>query len=682
MAIRGCWAGRQRSVLSSASSASGLSSSSSVQREGGGVLCFPSRGSAKRQARSAVTNPPRCCNTGAEERVVLRASSSKVKAGGHYRLEREQQLQAVSHKRRQHTNNMTASSNQNQSSTSNSVLTAHSMDLSKYGIRCKNVMRNPCAGRLYEDALRYDGASVTSTGALATLSFAKTGRSPKDKRIVDHPESHDDIWWGNVNIPLGDESFQVNKRRACDYLSVCERVYVIDGYGGWDPAYRVKVRVISSRPYHALFMQNMMIRPNHQELMEDFSTVDYVIYNAGEFFADPSTPGMTSETSVALNLEAGELVILGTQYAGEMKKGLFTIMNYLMPKYGVLSMHASANEDPNTKDIAVFFGLSGTGKTTLSADPRRMLIGDDEICWTDTGVFNIEGGCYAKCIDLSAEKEPEIFGAVKFGTVVENTVQDPDTGMTDYHDTSITENTRASYPIEFIPNAKIPCIGGHPKNVVFLACDAFGVLPPISKLTAEQAMYHFISGYSAKVAGTEVGVTEPTATFSACFGAPFMVWHPAVYAELLAKKMKFHGAKAWLVNTGWSGGSYGVGSRMKLGYTRAIVNAIHAGLLDDVETVIDPVFGVEVPTSCPGVPSEVLIPRNAWKDKSEYQLTATKLARLFIENFQQFAEGASSAVRAAGPKAVLESTSPKDITIPKKYYGSPVQKPIHVRAAA
>ncbi len=343
------------------------------------------------------------------------------------------------------------------------------------------------------------------------------------------------------------------------------------------------------------------------------------------------------------------MVILGTQYAGEMKKGVFTIMNYLMPKNHILSMHCSANEGPSG-DVSIFFGLSGTGKTTLSADPARKLIGDDEHCWSDEGVFNIEGGCYAKCIDLTEEAEPEIFRAIRFGSVLENVVLDENTKEVDFTDTSITQNTRTSYPIEFIPNASIPCVGGHPKNIILLTCDAFGVLPPVSELSPAQAMYHFISGYTAKVAGTEMGVVDPEATFSACFGAAFMVWHPTRYAELLAEKMRQNGARAWLVNTGWTGGPHGVGSRIRLRYTRAIIDAIHSGALQGSERTIDPVFGVSVPTACPEVPSEVLKPRDTWGDKAAYDATAARLAGLFRENFKVYESQASEAILEASPR--------------------------------
>lgn len=523
-----------------------------------------------------------------------------------------------------------------------------SIDLTPYGLTVSTVHRNLSPAVLCEIGVATDGEQLTRSGAVFAGSGAKTGRSPKDKRVVDEPGSSGDVWWGDVNVPLSEDSFGKNRKIAVDYLNTYDQLFVFDGYAGWDPATRIKVRIICSRSYHALFMNNMLIRPTEEELAE-FGEPDYVIFNAGSTDADPSVEGVETKTSVALNFASGEFVILGTQYAGEMKKGVFTVMNYLMPKQNILSMHCSANEDDNG-DLSLFFGLSGTGKTTLSADPHRHLIGDDEHCWSDTGVFNIEGGCYAKCIDLSEDKEPEIYHAIKFGTVLENVVVDPVSRVVDYHDSTITQNTRASYPIEYIPNAKIPCVGGHPKNIIFLTCDAFGVLPPVSKLTPEQAMYHFISGYTAKVAGTEVGVTEPEATFSACFGAPFLVWHPSKYAELLAQKMRKHGSAAWLINTGWSGGPYGVGHRMNLKHTRAIIDDIHNGSLNSAATETDPVFGLEIPVACPDVPAEIMVPRKTWDDKEAYDETAQKLASLFVENFKKFEEGASQAILAAGPK--------------------------------
>jgi phosphoenolpyruvate carboxykinase (ATP) len=522
--------------------------------------------------------------------------------------------------------------------------------LEKQGISVSEIYRNPSPAFLYEAALRFEkGSTISSTGALIAYSGKKTGRSPGDKRIVDEPEVRDDVWWGNVNIKLDTQSFIINRERAIDYLNTRERLYVIDAYAGWDPRMQLKIRVICARAYHALFMHNMLIRPTKEQLAS-FGEPDYVIYNAGGFPANRYTTGMTSNTAVNLSFARREFVILGTEYAGEMKKGVFTIMNYLMPKQGHLSMHCSATEARDGGDTSILFGLSGTGKTTLSADPKRLLIGDDEHVWTDDGIFNIEGGCYAKVIKLSKEQEPDIWNALQFGAVLENVKYEPESHVVDYDDTSITENTRGSYILDSIPNAKLPALGGHPKNVIFLTADAFGVLPPVSKLTPAQAMYHYISGYTAKVAGTEVGVTDPEPTFSPCFGGPFLVWHPTKYAEMLAEKLRKHGAQTWLVNTGWSGGPYGVGSRIKLKYTRAIIDAIHSGALADVPTVEDPVFGLQVPTSCPEVPSEILLPRNTWSDKAAYDEKAKKVASLFRENFKKYEAQASAEVRAAGPK--------------------------------
>lgn len=521
-------------------------------------------------------------------------------------------------------------------------------NLENYGITPKIVIRNASPAKLYANAVSFDrGAAISDQGALILQSGSKTGRSPKDKRIIEHPDSKDDIWWGDINIKMDEHTFDINLQRAVDYFNTRTRIYVVDGYAGWDKTHQIKVRVICTRPYHALFMHNMMIRPTQEELA-NFGEPDYVIYNAGEFPANPHTTYMNSRTSVDLSFERKEFVILGTEYAGEMKKGIFTIMNYVMPKIGVMSMHCSANEG-KSGDVSLFFGLSGTGKTTLSADAGRALIGDDEHCWTENGVFNIEGGCYAKAVNLSQEKEPEIYGAIKFGTVLENVVFDPITHVVDYDDTSLTENTRASYPIAFIPNAKIPCVGGHPKNIIFLTCDAFGVLPPVSKLSSAQAMYHFISGYTAKVAGTEMGVTEPTATFSACFGAAFMVWHPSKYAELLAQKIKENNTNVWLVNTGWVGGGYGVGSRIKLKYTRAIIDAIHSGELENTPKITEPTFGIQIPTECPNVPADVLIPENLWEDKATYKKQLAHLAGLFTTNFKKFEAGCSNEIIASGP---------------------------------
>lgn len=523
-----------------------------------------------------------------------------------------------------------------------------SFNLKKYEIHTKKIHRNRSVPELYEIALGQEaGTAMSDVGALMVYSGKKTGRSPKDKRVVREPGSENNIDWGPINIELDKHTFMINRERAIDYLNSRDQVFVVDAFAGWDPNYRMKVRVIVTRAYHALFMQNMLIMPTAEELA-DFGEPDFVIFNGGTFPANRYTSQMTSTTSIDVDLERNEMVILGTEYAGEMKKGVFSVMNYLMPLKGVLPMHCSANVGEEG-DVSILFGLSGTGKTTLSADPKRKLIGDDEHCWTDKGVFNIEGGCYAKAIDLSAEKEPDIFNAIRFGTILENVVYDKDTREVDYGDTSITQNTRASYPIDHIDNVQIPCKAGHPNNIIFLTCDAFGVLPPVSRLTPEQASYHFIAGYTAKVAGTEMGVTDPEATFSACFGAAFMMWHPNKYAELLSYKIRKHGVQAWLINTGWTGGPYGVGSRIKLKYTRAIIDAIHNGDFDKVETVTEERFGLAVPTSCPGVPSDVLIPRNTWADKAAYDQTLAKLVGLFQKNFEQYEKLVNPDIVEAGP---------------------------------
>jgi len=528
----------------------------------------------------------------------------------------------------------------------------YQLDLKPYGITVKTILRNLSPAQLYEEAIRREaGSSIAESGALVAYSGAKTGRSPQDKRIVKHPASEKDVWWGAVNVPMDEQGFHINRERAIDYLNTCERLYVVDAFAGWHPQHRLKIRIICSRPYHALFMHTMLIRPT-REVLATFGEPDYVIFNAGRFPANRLTAGMTSKTSIDLSFEEQQMVILGTEYAGEMKKGVFTIMNYLMPKNGLLSMHCSATADAHHTHSSVLFGLSGTGKTTLSADPKRRLIGDDEHVWGDDGIFNIEGGCYAKAIDLTPENEPDIFHALRFGSVLENVVFDDEGHHVNFHDTSITQNTRGAYPIEFIKNAKLPCVAGHPTDIIFLTCDAFGVLPPVSKLTPEQAMYHFISGYTARVAGTEMGVTEPAATFSACFGAPFLVWHPAKYAELLAEKMKQHQVNVWLINTGWSGGSHGIGARIKLKFTRAIIDAIHAGTLASAPTQPDPIFGLHVVTRVPHVPAEILIPEHTWADKEAFASTAHKLAGLFVANFKKYESGVAPEVKAAGPVVI------------------------------
>lgn len=510
---------------------------------------------------------------------------------------------------------------------------------------------NASVPTLYEDALTEKKTAISSSGALMAFSGKKTGRSPKDKRIVDEETSTNNIWWGPVNKKVSEHTWKISKARAADYLRTREKVFVVDAYAGWDPRYRIKVRIVCARAYHALFMRNMLIKPTDEEL-KDFEP-DFTIWNAGQFPANIYTEGMTSSTSVEINFKEMEMVILGTEYAGEMKKGIFTVMFYLMPvNYNVLTLHSSANQGIKDQDVTLFFGLSGTGKTTLSADPNRLLIGDDEHCWSDQGVFNIEGGCYAKCLGLSGEKEPEIFNAIKFGSVLENVIYDEETRVVDYDDASITENTRCAYPIEYIPSAKIPCFANsHPKNIILLTCDARGVLPPVSKLTNAQVMYHFISGYTSKMAGTEEGVTEPTATFSACFGQPFLALHPMKYAQMLSDKITEHKANAYLLNTGWTGSSVSKGGkRCPLKYTRAILDAIHDGSLAEAEYETLPVFGLQIPKTVNGVPAELLNPSKNWVEGTgKYDGEVKGLASLFAENFVKYASEATAEVKAAGP---------------------------------
>lgn len=519
----------------------------------------------------------------------------------------------------------------------------------EYGINVKEIYHNENPAVLYEQALSNEAQSfITSSGALAVSSGAKTGRSPSDKRIVEEPTSQDKIWWGKINICMKEHSYLTNRERALDFLNLQEQLYVVDAFAGWDPKYRIKIRVITTRAYHALFMQNMLVLPSVDELA-DFKP-EFIIYNAGCFPANRFTDCVSSQTSVAVHFGRGEMVILGTQYAGEMKKGILTLMMYEMPLRGQLPLHSSCNVGKKG-DVTVFFGLSGTGKTTLSADPERSLIGDDEHVWTDEGVFNIEGGCYAKCKDLSCQQEPEIFGAITFGAVLENIVFDAKSRHVDYKDCSITENTRASYPLNHIVNAQVPAvINTHPSNIILLTCDAFGVLPPVSRLTPEQVMYHFISGYTSKVAGTEQGITEPVATFSACFGAPFLALHPTVYAEMLAKRLRDNSADSWLLNTGWISGAYGVGRRIPLRYTRKMIDAIHDGTLAKIKTETLPVFNLEVPIRIDGIPDEVLMPAKSWECSNQYNNCLRKLAGLFVENFKAYLDKSSDATVAAGPQ--------------------------------
>jgi phosphoenolpyruvate carboxykinase (ATP) len=507
------------------------------------------------------------------------------------------------------------------------------------------VRRNLSVANLVERALARGEGVLSSTGALCVRTGKYTGRSPNDKFVVDEPENHDLIAWGPVNKPMSEENFRRLKARLQAYLQNRE-IFIFDGFVGADPLFRLPIRFINELAWQNIFVHQLFIRPTPQELASH--TPGFTVICAPGFLAVPELEGTNSEAAVVLNFQERLVLIAGSQYAGEMKKSIFTVMNFLLPLSGVLSMHCSANigEDGAT---ALFFGLSGTGKTTLSADPARRLIGDDEHGWTDEGVFNFEGGCYAKCINLSREREPQIWEAIKFGSVIENVVLDEATREPDYTSDAITENTRAAYPVHYIPNAAIPGVGGHPSAVVFLTADAFGVMPPISKLEPAQAMYHFLSGYTSKLAGTERGIIEPEATFSTCFGAPFLPLPGMKYATMLGERLEKHGSQVYLINTGWSGGPYGVGKRIDLAYTRAMVNAALDGRLKDVPFRLDPVFNVLVPESCPGVPSEVLNPRNTWADPRAYDDAAAQLAARFAKNFAKFT-GVSEEVAAGGPR--------------------------------
>ena len=521
------------------------------------------------------------------------------------------------------------------------------VDLSAQGISPRRVHANLGSAQLIEHAVRRNEGKLTDCGAFTAITAPHTGRSPKDKYLVDEPGSTSKVWWDR-NARMSEQHFESLFALAREHLNGQPELFLQDLFAGADPGFRVPVRFITPNAWQALFVRNMFLRPTVAELAEHAPS--WVVYHCPALEADPSKHGTRSGTFIVLNFAQRVVLIGGTQYAGEMKKSIFTVLNYVLPERGVLSMHCSANLGADG-DTAIFFGLSGTGKTTLSADPARKLIGDDEHGWSDQGTFNFEGGCYAKVIRLSAKGEPEIYAASRmFGTVLENVVVDPLTRAADYENDSVTENTRASYPIHYIPNHVPQGRGGHPKNIVFLTADAFGVLPPIARLTPEQAMYHFLSGYTAKVAGTEKGVTEPSATFSACFGAPFLPLHPGVYARMLGERIARHGARVWLINTGWTGGPHGVGSRIKLSYTRALVTAALAGKLDSAEFRKDPVFGIEVPRAVPGVPAEILDPKSTWKDQSAYDAQAAKLAEMFRKNFADFASGVDSKVAAAGPR--------------------------------
>lgn len=500
--------------------------------------------------------------------------------------------------------------------------------------------------QLYEEALQRGEGRMAHMGGFAAVTVPHTGRSPNDRFIVRDSATEETVDWGSVNVPLSSEHYQALRAEVVAHLNGRE-LFVRDARAGEDPAAGLNVRVITPNAWHNLFAYNMFLRPSPEELEE--MEPGFTVLHAPEVEADPARHGTRSSTFVAVNFSAREVLIGGTNYAGEIKKSIFSVLNYMLPDLGILPMHCSANVGEEG-DVALFFGLSGTGKTTLSADPERGLIGDDEHGWGPDGVFNFEGGCYAKVINLSAEAEPEIYKATQmFGTILENVVLTEPSREIAFGDGNITENTRASYPIHYIPNAILPGLGGHPEHVIFLTCDAFGVLPPIARLSPDQAMYHFLSGYTAKVAGTERGVTEPKAAFSACFGAPFLPRHPAEYADMLGEKLEEHGSRVWLVNTGWSGGGFGVGNRMKIAHTRAMVRAALLGKLDTVATQEDPVFGLHVPTDVPGVPGNVLTPRSTWADGEAYDAAARKLAGMFRENFQKYADRAPERIRNAGP---------------------------------
>ncbi len=510
----------------------------------------------------------------------------------------------------------------------------------------KAVHWNLSPAALIEAALERGEGHLSADGGFRAETAPHTGRSPNDKFTVREPSCADVVDWGDVNVPIAPEHYDLLKADIIAYLNERE-LFVRDARAGADPEHGINVRVVTPSAWHNLFAYNMFLRPEASEL--EGMVPDFTVLHAPEMEADPARHGTRSATAVVVNFAEGYVLICGTRYAGEIKKSIFGALNYRLPNHGVLPMHCSANVG-SEGDVALFFGLSGTGKTTLSADPERGLIGDDEHGWGDSGVFNFEGGCYAKTINLSPEGEPEIYAATeRFGTIVENVILRDDRSI-DYADAAITQNTRASYPIHYIPNVVLPSRAGHPKTVVFLTADAFGVLPPISRLTPDQAQYHFISGYTAKVAGTERGVTEPKATFSACFGAPFLPLHPTAYAEMLGDRLEEHGANVWLVNTGWTGGPHGEGSRMKLAFTRAMLAAALAGDLNDVETQTDPVFGLEVPVAIEGVPSEVLHPRSTWADGAAYDAQAEKLASMFKANFEQYNARVSDGVRTAGPR--------------------------------
>jgi len=536
-----------------------------------------------------------------------------------------------------------------ESTTRSSESAVFATPLASHGLDPEGVVHwNLKSNELHNIAVERGEAQFTAHNVLLATTGERTGRSPNDRFIVDEPGLADQVWWGSVNKSTSRNVFEGLLEKVQKHLNNADEIFVKDAHCGADPNYSMPVRLVTEKAWHAAFYHNMFVRSEQKDLVNHIP--EYTILHAPEFRADPKIDGVNSEVFVILALDRGLVIIGGTHYAGEIKKAIFTIMNHILPAKGIMPMHCSANTDGN--DAALFFGLSGTGKTTLSADPDRALVGDDEHGWSYDGVFNFEGGCYAKLIGLSKDDEPEIFATTRMpGTILENVILDAE-GIPDFDNGTLTQNTRGSYPIEAIANRTEDSTAGHPKNVVFLTCDAFGVLPPLSRLNPEQAAYHFMSGYTAKVAGTEIGVTEPQATFSTCFGAPFMPRHPSIYADLLSKKISEHNANCWLINTGWIAGGYGESSRIKISWTRTLLNAALRGDLDDVVFVEDPRFGFAVPVECEGVPNDILQPRETWTDTVRYDNVANLLAQMFLENFQQYEEGCSNEVLDAAPKVI------------------------------
>ncbi|MFY0687373.1 MAG: phosphoenolpyruvate carboxykinase (ATP) [Cyclobacteriaceae bacterium] len=527
-------------------------------------------------------------------------------------------------------------------------LKSQKSDLRNSGLKVKEAHWNLSQAELIEEAIKNKEGHLADTGALTVDTGTFTGRSPKDKFVVEDENTKDTVWWGNVNQPISPENFDRIFNKMVGYLEE-RKVYVRDMYAGADKTHRLRVRFINTFAWHNLFTYNMFLQPEQYKL-ESFEP-NFTVICLPNFTADPELDGVRQENFSIVNFTKRIILIGGTEYSGEMKKGIFSVLNYTLPtEDNVLSMHCSANMGITDRDTAIFFGLSGTGKTTLSADPNRLLIGDDEHGWTDKNVFNFEGGCYAKAIDLTREKEPDIWDAIKYGAIIENTRFHEGTRNVNYEDGSVTENTRVSYPIHHIRNAIQPSIGGIPKNIFFLTCDAFGVIPPLMRLSKGQAMYHFISGYTSKVAGTEAGVDEPQPVFSACFGAPFLPLHPTKYAEMLGEKMEQHEVKIWLINTGWTGGAYGVGERIKLKYTRAMITAALSGVMDNVGYRTHSIFGAEIPLTCPEVPNEILSPRETWKNDEAFYAQANDLAKRFNENFKKYEEFANEEIMNGAPK--------------------------------